>query len=92
MADLNVEVVDIRKFPGSGNLKALADVRFGENLIVKGFSVMQGKRGVFVSMPRKVTKDGKWFDMLTPTNEVFKGQIEEKVLEAYDREVDGVES
>ncbi len=92
MADLNVEVVDIRKFAGSGNLKALADLRFGEALIVKGFSVMQGKRGVFVSMPRRVSKDGKWFDMLTPTSEVFKGEIEEKVLEAYDREVDGVES
>ncbi|MBI2095065.1 MAG: septation protein SpoVG family protein [Candidatus Omnitrophica bacterium] len=91
MADLGLEVVDIRKFTGSGNLKAIADIRFGESLVVKGFSVVKGKRGVFVSMPRKASKDGHWFDMLTPTSDAFKNRIEEKVLEAYDREVDGVE-
>ena len=91
MAELGVEVVDIRKFAGSGNLKATADIRFGESLVVKGFSVMTGKSGIFVSMPRKASKDGTWSDILTPTNRVFKNEIEEKVLEAYDREVDGVE-
>ena len=89
---MDIEVVDIRKINGEGNTRAFADLKVGEGLVVKGFTVMLGKRGVFVNMPRKVTKDGKWFDVVTPANEIIKRQIEEKVLEAYDRETDGVKN
>ena len=87
---MDLEVVDIRKINGEGNTRAFADVMIGGSVIVKGFTVMLGKRGVFVSMPRKASKDGRWFDMLTPVNETAKRELEEKVLEAYDRETDGV--
>ena len=90
MTTVDVQVVDIRKIMGAGNLKALADVRLANSVVVKGFSVMLGKKGVFVGMPRQAGKDGRWFDMLTPENSL-KHEIQEKVLEAYDRETDGVE-
>ena len=91
MKTMDVEVVDIRKITGDGNLKALADVRVGEGLVIKGFCVMQGKNGIFVSMPRKATKDGRWFDILEP-DDVLKRRLEDKVLESYDRETDGVKA
>ena len=90
MATAAVEVVDIRKIVGDGNLKAYADVKIAGNVIIKGFSVMQGKRGIFVSPPRRAGKDGRWFDILTPTNEDFRQELEDKVLEAFDKETDGV--
>ena len=89
MKTMDVEVVDIRKITGDGNLKAFADVRVGESLVIKGFCVMQGKSGIFVSMPRKASKDGRWFDIVEP-DESLKRQLEDKVLESYDRETDGV--
>ena len=89
MSNVDVEVVDIRKITGDGNLKAFADIKIG-GLMVKGFSVVKGKKGVFVSMPRKASKDGRWFDILTPLNEDLKRELENRVLEAYDRETDGV--
>ena len=72
MKTMDVEVVDIRKIVGDGNLKAFADVRVGDSLVIKGFCVMQGKSGVFVSMPRKASKDGRWFDILEPVYAVLK--------------------
>ena len=90
MKTIEIEVVDVRKINGDGNLRALADLKFGESLIVKGFSVVNGKNGIFVSMPRKASRDGRWFDMFTPLNDEFKQEIENKVLEAYDHETDGV--
>lgn len=84
-----VEVADIRLVEGDGALKAFADIKIGERLVIKGFTVMQGKRGVFVSMPRKAGKDGKWYDMITPLDEALKNEIEDKVLEAYDKEQGG---
>ena len=86
---MDVEVADIRKITGDGNLKAFADVRLGGSLLIKGVSVMKGKNGVFVSMPRKASKDGRWFDVLE-AEDALKTEIEEKVLESYDRETDGV--
>ena len=83
---MNIEVVDLRKVTGDGNLKAFADVKFSDAVIVKGFNVLMGKRGVFVAMPRKASKDGRWFDILTPVNEDVKTEIEKKVLEAYEKE------
>ena len=91
MTRLDIEVVDIRKINGDGNLRAFADLKIGGSLIVKGFSVMQGKMGVFVSMPKKAGKDGRWFEILTPLNEGLKQEIKDRVLEAYDREIDAVE-
>ena len=82
----NIEVVDIRKIAGDGSLKAFADVKFSDVIIVKGFNVLMGKRGVFVAMPRKASKDGRWFDILTPLNDEVKKEIEDKVLDAYEKE------
>ena len=86
---LTVEVVDIRKIMGDGNLKAFADLKIGGSVIIKGFSVLNGKSGVFVAMPRKAGKDGRWFDILVPANDETKRDIEEKILEAYEKEGDG---
>ena len=86
---MDIQVVDIRKIAGNGGLRAYADVKLGSQLIAKGFAVMEGKNGVFVKMPARPGKDGKWFDVVTPVNEDFKLELEEKVLEAYDRETDG---
>lgn len=89
-----VEVVDVRLVTGDGKLKGFADVRFtvagaedldGE-LVVKGFSILEGKQGAFVAMPRKASKDGRWFDVIEP-NEVLRVAIEEGVMESYRKEL-----
>ena len=85
---MQVEIVDIRKSALDGNLKAFADVRFDAQLIIKGFSVMNGKNGLFVSLPKKAGKDGRWFDFLL-VDDALKHEVEDKVLKAYEREVDG---
>ncbi|MBI4432904.1 MAG: septation protein SpoVG family protein [Candidatus Omnitrophica bacterium] len=89
---LDIEVVEIRKITNNSKLRATADLKFNESVVVKGFSVIEGTKGVFVSMPRKIDKDGKWMDILTPTTGLVRDDIENKVLEAYDRETDGVKS
>jgi stage V sporulation protein G len=92
MKTVDVEVVDIRKAEMGGKVKALADVKTAGGFLVKGLSVVQGKRGMFVSMPRKFSKEGEWFDVVMPLNEDLRQAIQDKVLEAYDRETDGVKS
>lgn len=85
---MKIEVVDIRSVGNTeGYLKAFADVKFDNKLIVKAFSVLQGRQGLFVCPPRKASKDGRFFDLLVFSDDAFKHEIETKVLEAYDKEV-----
>ena len=92
MTTVDVEVVDIRKSSMEGKLKAFADVKIAGALIVKGFAVMDGQNGIFVAPPKKPGKNGQWFEVITLTDDGLKRDIEGKVLEAYDRETDGVTS
>ena len=88
---MEVEVIDIRKANGDGKLKAFANVKFGGSLIVRGFTVMDGSNGIFVKVPGKPSKDGRWFDSIS-IDDFLKPEVETKILEAYDKEVDGVEA
>jgi stage V sporulation protein G len=83
---IDIEVVDLRVITGDGKIKAFADVKFGDMIIIKGFSVLQGKQGIFVAMPRKASVDGRWFDILLPVSEAVKLEIETQILTAYDKE------
>ena len=82
MEDNAISVSRIFKLDNDSKLKAFADVSFS-GIVIKGFSVVNGEKGLFVSMPRHQGKDGKWRDTITPTTKELKQQLTEVVLEAY---------
>ncbi len=88
---MEVEVVDIRRAVGEGKLKAFANVKFGGSLIIRGFSIMNGVNGIFVKVPSRLAKDGRWMDTIS-IDDFLKQEVETKVLEAYDKETDGADS
>ncbi len=90
MPAIDVEVLHVKKLSGDGKLKAFADVKIASQLVVRGFGVIQGPHGIFVSMPKQAAKDGRWFETVTPLNKSFKEEIQNKVLEAYDKENESV--
>ena len=77
-----ISVSRIYKLDTDSKLKAFADVTFS-GVVIKGFSVVDGPKGIFVSMPRHQGKDGKWRDTVTATTNQLKQQLAEVVLEAY---------
>ena len=75
-----VEVLRLHRLSGESNLKAFADVSFAGVFIVKGLRVVEGKKGLFVGMPREQGKDGKWYDIAHPLTKEFKDSLNEIVL------------
>jgi len=71
------------------NLKAFADITLDESFVVKGFKVMSGSKGLFVSMPsRKLTKekDGKQYeDTAFPITAGFRKQLIETIIAEYEK-------
>lgn len=81
-----VEVLKMYRFDGDSSLKAFADVAFAGAFIVKGLRVVEGKEGLFVAMPSKKAKNGKWYDTAHPLTKEFREMLNEIVLRAYESE------
>jgi stage V sporulation protein G len=81
--ELRMEVTRIHKLEGTGPTKAFVDLAIEDAFIIKGIRIVEGKDGMFVSMPREEGKDGKWYHVVVPLKREIKDQIEKIVLEAY---------
>ena len=76
------EVKRVIRLHGDGTVKAFCDVAVG-NFVIKGVRVVDGKKGLFVSMPREQGKNGQWYDMVTPLTKEAKAELSEVVMEAF---------
>ncbi len=82
MEENAISVSRMHKLESDSKLKAFADVSFS-GIVIKGFSVVNGSKGLFVSMPRQQGKDGKWYDTVSPATKELKQQLSDAVLSAY---------
>ena len=83
MAEIqDLQVVRLYRLDGESKVKAFADVSIG-NFIVKGVKVLEGKNGLFISMPQEKSKDGKWYETFFPSTKEARKSLTDLVLEAY---------
>ena len=77
--------MDVRIFPyrGDGPVTATASVTLNGCFAVRDVRIMEGKNGLFVSMPRRKV-NGEYRDICYPCTKDFKQQFDQKVLEAYE--------
>ena len=73
-------------FDGEGPLKAFCDVAVRDLLLIKGLRVIEGKKGLFVSMPRQQSKDGTWYDSVVPLAKEMRMEISRLVLDTFERQ------
>jgi len=81
--EMELSVKRLVKFDGEGSLKAYCDLAIGDQFLVKGLRVVQGKNGLFVSMPREQGKDQKWYDNVVLLTDKAKTDVNRVVLDAY---------
>jgi len=77
-----VQVVRIFRMEGDSKVKAFADISVGD-FIIKGLKVLEGKNGLFVSLPQEKSKDGKWYNTVLPATKEAAHNLTEVVLSAY---------
>ena len=86
-ATVNISIIKVYPIK-EGNLKAYVDICIEGAYIVKGFKVMDGKNGLFVSLPSiKNPKDGKYYESFSCSNPEVKDDLTGTILAAYKREV-----
>ena len=68
-------------------LKAYVSITLNDCLAIHNLKIIQGARGLFVSMPARKNKNGGFTDIVHPINQEFRDTIEESVIHAYWREL-----
>ncbi len=66
-------------------LKAVASITIDECFVVHDIKVIEGKDGLFISMPSRKTPDGEFKDIVHPINTETREMIKTAVLEAYEK-------
>ena len=81
-------ITDIRVYPFEGNKKsnllAMVSVTFGGVFVVTGFKIIDGKKGLFVSMPSIKTSKGEYKDSAFPLTKDFRKFLSDSILNAFD--------
>ncbi len=78
-----IQVQRMYRFESDRPLKAFADIIVNDALLIKGIKVLEGKNGLFVSMPQEQAKDKKWYDSVRCLTQDVREQITEVVLSVY---------
>jgi stage V sporulation protein G len=81
-----MEITEVKVFPiQEEKLKAFVSVVFDQCFMVNDIKIIQGRDGLFISMPSRKKKNGEFKDVAHPLNNETRRTIEEKILTEYER-------
>lgn len=81
---LDFKVTRLYRFDGTGAVKAVCDVSISDEFVVKGFRIVEGKKGLFVGVPQEPGKNGKWYNSAFPLTAEARQALNKAVLTAYE--------
>ena len=83
-----MEITDVKVIPvDDEKLKAFVSIVFDQCFVVTDIKIINGPKGLFVSMPSKKRKDGTFKDIAHPLNNQMRQYLEDKVLSVYRQQV-----
>ncbi len=75
--------VKIHSIHPEGTLRANASVNIYGDFAVRGVKVMEGAKGLFVSMPNYKAGNGEYRDVCFPCTKEAKAEFDNAVISAY---------
>jgi len=79
---MNITEVVIRPVEDE-RLRAYVSLTFENALVIKDIKIVDGKNGLFVSMPSRRKKNGKYQDIAHPINTDFRKMMEDRIFSEY---------
>jgi len=80
-----MEITEVKVYPAKDDskLKAYATIVFDGDFIIRDLKIIEGEKGLFVSMPSRRMKDGSFRDIVHPLNAETRSMIENAVIAEY---------
>ena len=82
---LTFKVEKMYRLPDAGSLKAFCDVSVNEVMVIRGIRIVEGKKGLFVSLPQEQGKDNRWYDQVVLTSAGIHDEFMRAVLQFYNQ-------
>lgn len=80
---MNVKIT-VRKYESSNSkTKAFVELKLDDVLIVKGLSLVDGKKGLFLSYPASKGKDDNYYNSIYSLDKDWGKQLEEACIKKY---------
>ena len=70
-------------------LKAFVSIIIDDCFVVSDIKIIEGPRGLFISMPSKKRRNGTFRDIAHPLNSETRRMLEQQIIEKYRDEVAG---
>jgi len=80
---IEIKVHRMHRLETSGALKAFVDISINDVILIKGVRLIDGKKGLFISMPSEKAKDDKWYENVRCLNNEVREQIAEEIISSY---------
>lgn len=75
--------ITCRPYDDNSKTKAFIELCLDETLIIKGMTLVEGSKGLFLSFPSTKGKNGKYYNSIYSMDKEFTGQLEEACIKKY---------
>ena len=78
-----MKVTDVKVYPvkkEGSKIKAMCQVTFDEEFVVKGIKLIKGDKGLFISMPNSKSINGEYYDICFPITADFREEIQDAII------------
>lgn len=79
-----MKITRMSPFDGKGKTKAFFDVQVQDGILIKGFTLVEGSKGLFVNCLSEKGKDGKYYEKVVLSDELKK-ELKDLALEEYEK-------
>ncbi len=84
-----MEITEVKVFPiHEEKLRAFVSIVFDHCFMVNDIKIIQGRDGLFISMPSRKKKNGEFKDIAHPLNNEARRSIEDRILAAFGQSTD----
>lgn len=75
--------ITCRPYDSSSKTKAFIELALDNTLVIKGMTLVEGSKGLFLSFPSSKGKDGKYYNSIYSMDKEFTGQLGEACIKKY---------
>ena len=85
---MKVTDVRLKALDDKGKLKAAGSITLDDAFVISGVSVVEGSKGLFVSMPSVKGSDDKYHDTAYPLSKELREEINKEIMDEYQKSLD----
>lgn len=83
---MEITEIKVRKIFDEGRLKGVVSITLDGVFAVHEIKIVQGDKRLFVAMPGRKDENGIFRDIVHPITSEARSEIEDEILDAYERE------